>query len=528
MNEPGDYQDQRRDYERPNQPLRCGRARTWSKPCRLGPKPDGTCGGMTECSPFLAGARWECRRPASAGGPCAEGPRPDGSCSQTHPPCAPLPVLRSIRGRLTVAAGAACAAALAFLAVSGPARRAKAFSPGPLSSRHAGVVGEKGCAACHRGHTGGASGLLAAAFDESPGGVSCVSCHAGATAAAHDRPGFAATRCTQCHTEHRSDRPVTRISEAQCQTCHKVKFESFASDHPAFSPEFPGGHPAVRFDHAAHLGRHFKAPGAAGKAPVSCVSCHELDRLGRRRPPADFNKTCAGCHAAGITNDLIALRLPESGSEADALTELSAPERWLLEVSPKDAGRYTAKITSLSEAIGTKGVPALEQAVGRRAKPKLLLAGLDDSTLKSMSPAAKAPASGWFWYEDMLKELHYKPEGHADPVLKAWLEAGAAASGGVRKGFLDPKGGPGACMRCHVEQRGQISWSAGTGSLTRFAHAPHERLMGCADCHKTGKGAGSFAPIARESCLKCHAHENNRLDCRSCHSYHAAGAAASR
>src|SRR5882724_806027 len=126
-------------YERPNLRQRCGRAALWGKPCARGPNPDGSCGGVTECSPFLSDGRWQCRRPASAGGPCEDGPLPDGKCSHSQLPCQPRRTLRQLRGRI-----AAFAVLLPLILIAATftlngdsATALNALSHGPLSGGHA-------------------------------------------------------------------------------------------------------------------------------------------------------------------------------------------------------------------------------------------------------------------------------------------------------------------------------------------------------------------------------------------------------
>ena len=149
----------RSTYERPNKTWRCGRAAAWGKPCPLGPKGDGSCGGTTACNPHFdeEHQRWECRRPNSAGGPCAEGPKPDGTCAHCQPPCVPRRTLRAIRGRLALlcllAVLAACGGTLTYGAGSGD--DLNSLSAGPPSASHARFVGG-GCARCHTGDHEGA------------------------------------------------------------------------------------------------------------------------------------------------------------------------------------------------------------------------------------------------------------------------------------------------------------------------------------------------------------------------------------
>ena len=89
-------------YNRPNFPYKCGRAASWGIPCPHGPTFDGSCGGVTACTPALDGDRYSCRRARQDGGACENGPLPDGSCCLSQPACRPVRNLRNIRSRLNL------------------------------------------------------------------------------------------------------------------------------------------------------------------------------------------------------------------------------------------------------------------------------------------------------------------------------------------------------------------------------------------------------------------------------------------
>jgi hypothetical protein len=174
-------------------------------------------------------------------------------------------------------------------------------------------------------------------------------------------------------------------------------------------------------------------------------------------------------------------------------------------------------------------------------------------------------AGGWYRPQDSFT-LFYRPSGHADPFLVAWLGAAAQMSGKpatphAREAFqklADPQS-PGLCTKCHttVEHRGTtlVHWvpieSEPKGkSFTTFNHTSHLSLMGdtgCQMCHGlnpksdyakyfTGPSgaeanrdptrfASNFSALSRTVCLQCHQPKAAGDACLLCHRYHTEGPA---
>jgi len=143
------------------------------------------------------------------------------------------------------------------------------------------------------------------------------------------------------------------------------------------------------------------------------------------------------------------------------------------------------------------------------------------------SPLEWMEAGGWF-HENA--QISYASKGHADPVLKAWLDGSLQALNSPEKETqqigmdllfqsLDYRrgvdsGATGKCLKCHtvdqvpsVSSKGQseghwrINWySRGKEysklpRLTRFRHDKHLAQMSCLNCHqfnKVGKYLSSF------------------------------------
>jgi len=471
ITDPDRLKHDRSPYERPNVRFRCGREALWGTPCRRGPTPDGSCGGVTECTPAKnKSGRFECRRPANAGGACPEGPLPDGSCSHTHPPCHPMVTLRVQRGRLAVVAFSLVLALVGVLLSLNRRQRLVTLSPinpGALTRVHANAIVGQGCVACHAAHDRDASTWLRAVVTTSAPANQCLSCHAfgGPAFKAHnaifsERPDLKDTTCVMCHSEHRGAQAhLTNLTDAQCSTCHTVKIGSFSKDHPKFPERFPYEDPtAIAFDHTAHLNRYFKDQKFAARAPQSCLACHALEPGRQRRVTTrGFEQSCATCHAAEIGHqDLVLFRFPALTSPIDpaivqaacgtATTEHGNPQTtqpvseekptvingFLLGIDTNDPDAYSEPIKTLLAAMAKEGTVPLAEALDGRAGSQVsteLLAGLSPEIVRRAAcawaanqeyqPMENVQRSGW--YADELS-LRYTPRSHADPIAKRWLE----------------------------------------------------------------------------------------------------------
>ena len=153
----------------------------------------------------------------------------------------------------------------------------------------------------------------------------------------------------------------------------------------------------------------------------------------------------------------------------DPMTEVSA---YLLGVAADDPDAYGNEFRALVTAMTEEGTMPLIDIVAARSsesEAQQLLAGLNAEAARRAACAWAAnveyeapaePASGG-WYGDFL-ELKYRPRGHADPVVRAWIEFAAAAVGKaededeadrareLRDSLLSPKDGAGACIKCHA------------------------------------------------------------------------------
>ena len=179
-------------------------------------------------------------------------------------------------------------------------------------------------------------------------------------------------------------------------------------------------------------------------------------------------------------------------------------------------------------------------------------------------------AGGWF-YEN--NAIHYRSQGHADPLIKAWIEAAVLtintkderARKDARR-LLDYSLGwkdgvnskaSGKCFTCHsidrdpVSKQYSINWFGVYGSpkvtnlssdLTHFSHAKHLVALDCISCHAfketadyadffpksdgpelsdPHKYSSNFQPLnEKTNCASCHQKSRAGNKCLQCHGYH--------
>lgn len=561
-------------YERPAQPYVCGRARLWRKACWQGPGLGGECGGAVECIPVRSGDRWECRRPRQAGGRCSDGPLPNGACSQCHAPCAPVTALRRMRARVSLMA----AAALLLVLIVGPnptarnAVNAAALDAGNLSSMHAGFTREQGCAACHASHDKDAWDWFAAAFHGNDPSARCVECHGftgepmRAHNLAHAKGGAApAVPCASCHSEHQgANVKLARVHDSVCANCHEKSFSEFPSGHPQFAARYPHARPgAINFDHTKHINQYFADPKYARRSPkfaaaarTQCTACHAVEGATREVRPKPYAEICAGCHEAQIRKARLVLLEPERVTPA-ASVFLGLPK----DGDETEAGKRLAK---LWDAMSRSGTEALAELARRDKKlfeglgaPTVQSVGAAWASKRTLKPADDDAPPGWGAGETADgQSLFYVPRGHADPVVRAWLEyvraSTRAGDGDALDQLLDKDTGPGACGACHAAalrtatpDKLAAAWSyagAETRPFIRYSHAPHLGLLdpaaGCKSCHQLNASAryakyhadsnpkpanyeSNFAGIKKETCAACHSEGHVDAACQVCHDYHA-------
>jgi len=167
---------------------------------------------------------------------------------------------------------------------------------------------------------------------------------------------------------------------------------------------------------------------------------------------------------------------------------------------------------------------------------------------------AEAWAEFGGWYRQDFAVL-YKPVGHKDSFMKAWLDYSGAQYGNDKARLAAPifdamtdKQAQGQCAKCHSIDAGagdsrKVNWKPFSvekpiGKFTKFAHEPHFGLFGdkgCVACHvidseakylDTYKSldpkvfASNFKPVGQQTCAACHQKSAAGESCLLCHIYH--------
>ena len=210
--------------------------------------------------------------------------------------------------------------------------------------------------------------------------------------------------------------------------------------------------------------------------------------------------------------------------------------------------------------FGTWGVDAYGELVqagdkskeSARAEEAEQDAGAEEAAPKaeSVGPEDWAELGGWYREE---YAIHYRPTGHADPFLHAWLDYTGRLYGSDDVAppvfdMLTSEDAQGSCTKCHSVDAGRqgsrvVQWHPSSfkdkkQTFTRFVHEPHFPLLderGCLTCHELSnakdfeeayrqpdpmKARFNFKPIAKDICTDCHKQDAARQNCSLCHAYH--------
>jgi hypothetical protein len=159
---------------------------------------------------------------------------------------------------------------------------------------------------------------------------------------------------------------------------------------------------------------------------------------------------------------------------------------------------------------------------------------------------------GWYGLDYVL---YYKPLGHADRFVRAWLDFSGRTFGTTHQLFgaapfiaLADEGSPGRCTKCHSIDREadgamNVKWKprrpvSGLKTFTFFSHASHFSLLGeegCLTCHALDPAArfaegyndrdpftfsSNFKPVNAATCATCHVEARAGESCLLCHEYH--------
>ena len=305
-----------------------------------------------------------------------------------------------------------CLGAMFFLS-KGPAF----LMPGPLTSAHAAITN---CGGCHArsgsGKLSWAHGLISG--DRLADSKACLTCHKMPETAfnAHSAPAEVLERsterltkiaagtpqpqstwaqgiafpthdvvsvglsCATCHQEHQGGNfKLNQISNAQCQSCHVVKFDSFDGHHPKFDTYPFKRRTRIVYDHASHFSKHFpevakKEP--SKRIPATCSTCHNSSSDKRVMAVAPFEQTCAACHL-----DQISGKGRVSGPKGIAF--LSLPGLDLQSLKKKNAA--IGEWPDASDAVLT---PFMKVMISRNERGRDLIKSVESLTLQDLSNAS--------------------------------------------------------------------------------------------------------------------------------------------
>jgi predicted CXXCH cytochrome family protein len=366
------------------------------------------------------------------------------------------------------------------------------WNPGEISNPHRYFA--QNCATCHQG-------VFAVVQS-----AACLACHQKIgnhfeSAAAVDgdqmRRQFQATRCAECHEEHRGLRGLVIREGALCIRCHGSLAEtlpnggvrdvrSFPNGHPQFrvtlisdaakrrvdrvdlnSNPKPADHPNLVFSHAAHLvSEGFPA---LGYKPMVCSDCHMAEPSGQGFLGITYKGQCQRCHALKFDAELPWKEVPHG-----------------------DDARAQAEVEGFYASI------ALRQGVPERPAPGI---------------------------ERRLPGDSSEPPSQA-PDRRAWVAQKTTQALGI---IFDEKRG---CYYCHVSDPGRGQFRvAPVAILTRFLpparfdHAKHAPVD-CDNCHNARQSQSSSDVLVPGigRCITCHGGESTayraQSTCTSCHVFH--------
>ena len=446
------------------------------------------------------------------------------------------------------------------------------------------------CAACHREHHGAQANLTA--IDN----VACQTCHGRKFESfATDHPDFgswpyerrsriafnhAAHRdkhfadkkqafdCRSCHLDDSTGRVQQLASyEAACASCHDEKIAtSVAQGVPMFTlptldtaalksagfdiGTWPKG---ATGDFDGRLPPAMKLLLAADPAAAQAMAKLGADFDFQDVDPNDRQhlEACAALATAikklmpdlaGSTDGTLAARLHGATGHAMSPADISAL------VSGLSAD------TLRGAAVAWKGEAPAEPRPYAKAAQRELRPPANGRENDAKRPLAFSPAGAWF-RDDASFSIRYRPSGHADPVLTAWLNTLAVTPNldqhpvaAAMFKELSKVNAAGLCASCHSAEKssaGQltVNWRAYDRTteprgFTKFAHGPHlllPQLADCTHCHSIDSAASAtvaytdldatrfvsdFAPMTKRHCAECHTPKAAGDDCQKCHSYH--------
>jgi predicted CXXCH cytochrome family protein len=396
------------------------------------------------------------------------------------------------------------------------------WEPGELSNSHRFFAAN--CATCHR-----------APFARVPDDA-CLGCHGGvgshteATTEIGDmRHAFAATRCTQCHQEHRGSRALVVSENRLCVQCHGSIARSAPAagtrdvsgfpGHPQFrvtlvadaaGPRFervelggtpsPRDRPGIKFSHKAHLDT-IGAKSLGDRQVKGCADCHTPEPAGEGFLPITYNRQCQRCHALDFERQ--ALPWPNA----------RVPHGDDIGVASSVWNFYAGKALQggITEAPGpatirrVPGAPTPGAAESAAGDAQAWVAEKTEVALRTIIFDEKRGCA--------YCHLGTGPQGAFDlsSILPVGVTPPGQASGQAPGRIIAP-----VVMRTRFLPQ------------ARFNHAKHAAVE-CDECHaaRRAETSGTVLIPGIENCLACHGSEHTGLraesTCITCHRFHHGG-----
>lgn len=186
--------------------------------------------------------------------------------------------------------------------------------------------------------------------------------------------------CATCHQEHQGvNFKLNKISNEQCRSCHVVKFDSFARDHPKLENYPFKTRTRLVYDHAAHFGKHYPEVAKKDQAkriPATCSTCHNSRDDKRIMAVAPFEETCSACHLDQIIGK-------ERVSGPKGIAFLALPGLDLQSMKKKNAA--IGEWPDESEAALT---PFMKVMISRSERGRALIKAVDSLNLQDLTQAS--------------------------------------------------------------------------------------------------------------------------------------------
>ena len=225
------------------------------------------------------------------------------------------------------------------------------------------------------------------------------------------------------------------------------------------------------------------------------------------------------------------------------------------QLSKQEFSDLTSRLSPENLAVVTdrwlsRLAPEMANRAGKLPTPN------DTGSVEQDREAARKRVAGGGWFNDETTlSVRYRPTGHADPWVTAWIDVMSEASTGPSADIAKPllkqmmaPTAPGQCGSCHSldrldDDRCVVQWFAKRvddrpPSFTTFSHAPHltqAQLANCETCHQINPLAdvmatyagdspsefqNGFQPLTKQDCAECHTPRAAGDSCTQCHQYH--------